>query len=179
MRILASVLITGASLLALQAIGQTTKEESKSEQKMEEVAASTYEHLATAIIEIERTEDELMKSILLGYHAAAKGHLRAAAEAKDGKQAHLEAAATEIANIANEGNKRIQAIRQRLAKAGHTHNTDVVTKEDYMFVDSKEKKELVALARKVSQLGNAASSNDVLDALKEFDSLFSRVIASE
>ena len=29
------------------------------------------------------------------------------------------------------------AARQRLKKAGHTHNTDDVTKEDFMFIDSK------------------------------------------
>ncbi|WP_422923497.1 hypothetical protein [Singulisphaera sp. PoT] len=178
MKTLASVLITGASVLAIQAVAQT-KSETKAEQKMAEVAAATYEHLATAIIEIERTEDELVKSIILGYHAAAKGHLHAAAAAGDAKHAHLEAAATEIANIANEGDKRIQAIRQRLAKAGHTHNTDVVTKEDFMFVDSKEKKELVALSRKVAGFGNATSANDVLEVQKELDALFAKVIAEE
>ena len=107
---------------------------------MDRSAAATYEHLATAIIAIEATEDELVKSILLGYQAAAQGHLRAAAEAGPNRKAHLEAAAAAIGDVANEGDKRIQAVRQRLAKAGHTHNTDVVTKEDYLFVNSKEKK---------------------------------------
>src|SRR5260370_493264 len=79
----------------------------------------------------EATEDELVKSILIGYHTTAQNHLRAAARDAQGRAAHLEAAAAEVANIANEGDKRIQAIRQRLAKAGHTHNTDVETKEDY------------------------------------------------
>ncbi len=178
MKVLATVLITGASMLALQAIGQT-QGESKAEHKMDEVAASTYEHLATAIIEIERTEDELVKSILLGYHAAAHGHLHAAAQGGEGKHAHLEAAATQIGNIANEGDKRIQAIRQRLAKAGHTHNTDVVTKEDFMFVDSKEKKELISLSRKIAQFDAKTSTNDIVSAHKEFDTLFARVIAGE
>src|SRR5262249_39104746 len=93
-----------------------------------QVAASTYEHLATAIIEIETTEDELVKSILIGYEMAARGHLRAAARDPQGRVRHLEAAAAEVTNIANEGDKQIQAVRQRLAKAGHTHNTDVETK---------------------------------------------------
>ena len=73
------------------------------------------------------------------------------------RQAHLEAAATEITNIANEGDKRIQAVRQRLTKAGHTHNTDEDTKDDYMFIDSKEKKELLDLGRKVARLGADAA----------------------
>src|SRR3954452_16512907 len=116
-----------------------------------DVAASTYEHLASAIIEIEATEDELVKSILIGYHAAAQNHLKAAPRDAAGRTAHLEATAAEVANIANEGDKRIQAVRQRLAKAGHTHNTDVETKEDYMFVTNKEKKGLVERAAKIAR----------------------------
>ena len=77
------------------------------------------------------------------------------------RQAHLEAAATEITNIANEGDKRIQAVRQRLKKAGHTHNTDEVTKEDFMFIDSKEKKPLLEFGRKVARLGANASADDI------------------
>ena len=115
------------------------------------VAAATYEHLATAIIEIEATEDELVKSILIGYHTAAQGHLRAAVRDAEGRDRHLEAAAAEVANIANEGDKRIQAVRQRLAKAGHTHNTDVETKADYMFITNREKKGLLDLATKIAR----------------------------
>ncbi|HMF35086.1 MAG TPA: hypothetical protein VKF17_00535 [Isosphaeraceae bacterium] len=89
----------------------------------EEVAAVTYEHLATAIMVIEATEDNLVKSILIGYHQAAQRHLRRAVDDAAQRQTHLKAASTAITNIANEGDKRIQAVRQRLKKAGHTHNT--------------------------------------------------------
>jgi hypothetical protein len=82
------------------------------------------------------------------------------AEAKD-RRTHLEAAAAQIANIANEGDKPIQAIRQRLAKAGHTHNSDADTKEDYMFIDSKEKKLLLDLSRRAGQVGTKAEPDDV------------------
>src|SRR5207253_3599585 len=133
------------------------------------------EHLATAIIAIEATEDELVKSILLGYHAAAQGHLRAAAADEPGRKAHLEAAAALIADIANEGDKRIQAVRQRLAKAGHTHNTDAVTKEDYMLINSKEKKDLLALAGRVAQLG----AGDIAAAQRELAASFDKAIAAE
>src|SRR3954470_22373698 len=80
-------------------------------ESMDRSAAATYENLATAIIAIEATENELVRSILLGYHAAAQGHLRAAAMDPAGRKAHLEAAAAMIADIANEGDKRIQAVR--------------------------------------------------------------------
>lgn len=178
MKVLASILIGGVALLTLQAFGQTKTAE-KSEQAMDQSAALTYEHLATAIIEIERTEDELVKSILLGYNAAAKGHLRMAASDERARAAHLESAATVIGDIANEGDKRIQAVRQRLSKAGHTHNTDVVTKEDYMFINSKEKKDLLALSRKVAQLGGKASADDIKAVGSELETLFAKAIAEE
>jgi hypothetical protein len=144
-----------------------------------QVAASTYEHLATAIIEIEATEDELVKSILIGYHTAAQNHLRAAARDAQGRAAHLEAAAAEVANIANEGDKRIQAIRQRLAKAGHTHNTDVETKEDYVFITNKEKKALVDLAGRLARAGAGATPANLQALGALLDDLFQRAIAPE
>jgi hypothetical protein len=145
----------------------------------EEVAAVTYEHLASAIIEIESTEDNLVKSILIGYHQAAQRHLRRAAADQGEKQSQLEAATTEITNIANEGDKRIQAVRQRLKKAGHTHNTDEVTKEDYMFIDSKEKKSLLEFAQKVARLGASASADDVRAVNNQLADAFAKAIAEE
>jgi hypothetical protein len=145
----------------------------------EDTAAVTYEHLASAIIEIEATEDNLVKSILIGYQQAAQRHLRQALNDAERKQSHLEDAATEITNIANEGDKRIQAVRQRLKKAGHTHNTDEVTKEDYMFIDSKEKKQLLDLGRKVARLGAGASADEIRGVRDEFTELFAKSIAEQ
>jgi hypothetical protein len=144
-----------------------------------EVAASTYEHLATAIIEIEATEDELVKSILVGYYTAARNHLRAAAGDAQNRPAHLEAAAAEVANVANEGDKRIQAIRQRLAKAGHTHNTDVETKADYILITNAEKKGLLALASKIARAGANARPGELEALGTELDDLFQKAIAPE
>ncbi len=153
--------------------------ESSRSTSAEEVAAVTYEHLATAIIEINATEDNLVKSILIGHHQAAQRSLRRALDNQAQRQNLLEAAATQITDIANEGDKRIQAVRQRLKKAGHTHNTDTVTKEDYMFIDSKEKKALLDLAQKVARLGAGASADDIRGVHEELTRLFTRAIAAE
>src|SRR5688500_6700379 len=105
-----------------------------------ENSAQTYEHLATAIIEIRKTEDGLVRGIIMHNAGAAEAALARAARAEGGdKKQYLERAADEINNAANEGDKPVQAVRQRLAKAGHTHHTDADTKEDYLFIDSKEK----------------------------------------
>jgi hypothetical protein len=142
-------------------------------------AAQTYEDLATAIIAIEKTEDELVKTILIGYHTAAQRQLRMALREGADKKAAFEAAANQISNIANEGDKAIRAVRQRLAQAGHTHNTDVETKEDYMFISSREKRDLLAFAQKVAQMGADTSSDAVRQAGADLQAMVARAIAPE
>jgi hypothetical protein len=133
--------------------------------------AETYEHLANAIIDIRKTEDGLVKGIVMHNAGAADAALAqaAAASGADKKRA-LERAADDINNTANEGDKAVQAVRQRLSKAGHTHHTDADTKEDYIWIDGKEKKQLVDLAQRVSKMGDDASADDInksRDQLKE------------
>lgn len=143
------------------------------------IAAATYEHIASAIIELDAAEDSLVKNILSGYALAARAHLRAAAAGRGDARAHLEGAAAEIANVANEGDARIRAVRQRLLQAGLTHNTDESTDEDYMFIDSQEKKALLDLAMKVGRAGSDAGAETIGDLAEEFDSLFDEAIAAE
>jgi hypothetical protein len=178
MRSLILTTIVCATFLTYQAaLSQSPK--SPQDEPAGQAAASTYEHLATAIIEIEKTEDDLVKSILIGYHAAAQNHLKSAARDAQGKAAHLEAAAAEVANIANEGDKRIQAVRQRLARAGHTHNTDVETKADYIFVNNREKKALLEVAGKIGRAGANASAAELEALGTELAGLFRKAIAPE
>jgi hypothetical protein len=179
MKSLIPAVLVGLLALAIHQRADSSAQAPSRANTAEDVAAITYEHLATAIIEIEATEDNLVKSILIGYHQSAQRHLRRAADDQAQRQSHLEAAATAITDIANEGDKRIQAVRQRLKKAGHTHNTDEVTKEDFMFVNSKEKKALLDLGRKVARLGAHASSDDIRGVHDEFTDLFSKTIADE
>lgn len=180
MKNLIPTVILGVSYLGYQAAQpQPPAASTGGGQTAGQVAASTYEHLATAIIEIEATEDELVKSILIGYHTAAQNHLRAAIGDAPGRVGHLEAAAAEVTNIANEGDKRIQAVRQRLAKAGHTHNTDVETKSDYMFVTNREKTGLVALASRIGRAGANATSADIQNLGAELARAFQAAIAPE
>jgi hypothetical protein len=179
MKTLIPAVLVGLLALAIYQRADSRTQAPSTATSADEVAAVTYEHLATAIIEIEATEDNLVKSILIGYHQAAQRHLRRAVDDAAQRQTHLEAAATEITNIANEGDKRIQAVRQRLKKAGHTHNTDEVTKEDFMFIDSKEKKQVLDLAQKVARLGAGASTESVRAVHDELTKLFDKAIASE
>jgi hypothetical protein len=119
-----------------------------------------------------------VKTIIVHHYQSAQEHLQAAQGGKD-VQKHLEAAATEITSAANEGDKRVQAIRQRLAKAGHTHISDADTKEDYLWINSKEKKALLAAAKSIAQLGDKATAEQVGAASKSLADVFQKAIAPE
>lgn len=141
--------------------------------------ADLYEHLANSIIAIRATEDNLVKAMLVHYHVAAQKNLAAAAESSTGRAAHLEAAAENIASIAQEGDKRARAVRQRLSDAGHYHQKDAETKEDYMFINSKEKQGLLALAKRVGQLGNSADAAEIKKVGDELRTQFRKSITRE
>jgi hypothetical protein len=142
--------------------------------------AETYEHLATAIIEIRKTEDGLVKGIVMHNAGAADAALGMASRANGGdKKSALERAADEINNTANEGDKPVQAVRQRLSKAGHTHHTDAETKADYIWIDGKEKKQLVDLAQRVSKLGEDASADDINKAREELRGIMKDALKDE
>ncbi|MHC4080566.1 MAG: hypothetical protein ACYS15_12430 [Planctomycetota bacterium] len=139
-----------------------------------------YEHLATAIIANRNAEDSLVKGILHHHYAMARRSLRASLEAAGAdRSTYLESAATHISYIASEGDKPVQAIRQRLLKAGHHHHTDAETQDDYIFVDSGEKKMLFDLARRISQSGRSATDVELRAAQRELTSLFTAVMVPE
>jgi len=147
---------------------------------MHQTSAATYEQLATAIIAIRETEDLLVEGILTHSYALAMQECDAALGADSrARGKHLEMAAQEITNIASEGDKRIQAVRQRLLKAGHHHHTDAETQEDYIFIDSGEKKALLALATKISKLGPNASDDDIRSAMGELENSFTKAMESD
>ena len=143
-----------------------------------DAAVESYEHLSIVLVEVRKTEDAVVKSIIGHHYQAALANLKSAQHGQNVSK-HLEAAAAEVANVANEGDKRVQAIRQRLAKAGSTHLTDADTKEDYLWIDSKEKKALLASAKSIGQLGDKASSDQIIAAAKSLESLYVKAIEPE
>lgn len=131
-----------------------------------DVSAAAYEHLATAIIEIRATEDRLVEGILYHHYGTAMQHLRTAME--EGKVGdHARAAADEINAIANEGGKRVQAVRQKLLQAGHHHHTDAETEDDYIWIDSSERQKLIDLGGHVARITDTSSLQSRMDELTE------------
>jgi hypothetical protein len=144
-----------------------------------DVYAELYEHLANSIIEIRATEDNLVKGLLIHYHAAAQRSLMQAGQNAGDRAARLETAAANVANIANEGDKRVQAVRQRLKEAGHYHQSDAETQEDYVFINSAEKKSLLSLAEKIGRLGSDANTPDIRKAAEELRAVFNKAVGRE
>ncbi len=141
--------------------------------------AATYEHLASAIIAIRATETSLVRDILtLAFDDAAADLEVAAKTSGPSRRGLLESAAAAVTEIATEGDKRVQAVRQRLLKAGHHHHTDAETEDDYIFIDGREKKDLLDLAGAISRLGDGAE-REVLAASRDLRSLFTRAMAEE
>ena len=87
--------------------------------------------------------------------------------------------AVDNATLVHVSVKEMTADERRRAKAGHTHNTDVETKGDYMFVTNREKKGLLALASKVGRAGAGAKPADLEALGAELDDLFQKAIAPE
>lgn len=143
-------------------------------------SAETYENLAEAIIALRKTEIGLIKGVLMHAEASAQMALTRATKAPEAeKRQVLEVAAMQITNIANEGDKAIQAVRQRLTKAGHMHHSDAETQEDYIFIDGKEKKELLGLAQRVGKMGADAPAADIDKVKEELTAAFAKAIKSE
>jgi hypothetical protein len=175
--LLSAVCVAAIVILGIAATPRDRSEEMKAAKQN---TAETYEHLATAIIEIRKTEDGLVKGIVMHNAGAADAALGMASRANGGdKKSALERAADEINNTANEGDKPVQAVRQRLSKAGHTHHTDAETKADYIWIDGKEKKQLVDLAQRVSKLGEDASADDINKAREELRGIMKDALKDE
>jgi hypothetical protein len=138
--------------------------------------ATAYGQIADAIIAVREAENAMVGTMLLHYYQSAKHNLEMVAGADEAeRQAYLEAAAAHITSLANEGDKEVQAIIQRLLKAGHHHHTDGYTREDYMYIDSVEKKTLIGLAGKVARM-DGSDESEVQGALDELTRLYQSAV---
>jgi hypothetical protein len=154
----------GAVLIAVFMIGLPAP--SGASDDMRAALTETYRNLADAIIAVKETENALVATMLMFHYESAKMHLELALSGpKDARKEHLETAAGEITYLANEGDREVQAIIQTMLKAGHHHHTDGFTREDYMYIDSTEKKTLLALAGKVARAADDAEIQGALDEL--------------
>jgi len=133
---------------------------------------ATYQTLADAILAVETTEENLVRSILSAAHAHAQvelGRAQKAIQAGDAKAAQtaVENLAADVAQLGTEGDNAVAAVRKRLIEGGHHHNADGEAKgifdEGYVIVTRVAKQAFLDASRAIGQMARAPKA-EALDA---------------
>ncbi len=124
----------------------------------------TYNSLADGILGLKRTEENLVKAILAGTVAHGQvnlGRALAAIEGGHGAAARtaVEALASDVGQLATEGDNAVGAVRKRLLEGGHHHNAageaQGIYDEGYVIVTRAAKAELLASSRAIAGMAAA------------------------
>lgn len=129
-----------------------------------------YGSLADIILAAKKTEWNLVHSILGATYSHAEAVAKRAMQRLEaGKDAtdQIETLAALVAQLANEGDASIAAVRKRLLEGGHHHNAkgeeQGVYEEGFVIVTRAAKKAFLGAAIRIGKLGSKATS-DSLDA---------------
>lgn len=127
-----------------------------------------YDSLADTILAAKKTEWNLVHSILGGTYSHAEGTFKKAmVKLEAGKDAkpELEALAELVAQLGNEGDASIAAVRKRLLEGGHHHNAQGEEQglydEGFVIVTRASKKILLDTATRIGRLGSSATKSAV------------------
>jgi len=142
-----------------------------------------YDSLADTILGAKRTESNLVRAILAttyGHAEAAMARVKMKLQAGESARKEIEALAALVAQLGNEGDASVAAIRKRLVEGGHHHNAageqQGIYEEGFVIVTRAAKKQFLDAGKSI---GKQAASPD-LGALemnwaavrKIYDSLF-------
>jgi hypothetical protein len=120
---------------------------------------ATYSSLADGILALKRTEDNLVRSILaatLAHGQVAHDRAQKALAAGDTKAATaaIEALASDVGQLATEGDNAVGAVRKRLLEGGHHHNAageaQAIYDEGYVVVTRAAKAKLLVSSRAIA-----------------------------
>jgi hypothetical protein len=113
-----------------------------------------YSEHATTLLSVKETEELVVKEICADAFRQATHHLSLATKAvgannREAAMGYLEGAAGATSLLANEGDKAVAAIRNRLLEGGHHHHAtpEIAAKYDPGFVVIKKDAKLVLLER--------------------------------
>ena len=136
-----------------------------------EEMVATYNSLADGILALKRSEENLVRSILAATLAHGRVNLQrslSAAEKGEAKaaKAAVEALASDVGQLATEGDNAVGAVRKRLLEGGHHHNAageaQGIYDEGYVIVTRAAKAKLLASSRAFGGMAVAPEA----DALK-------------
>lgn len=148
---------------------------------------ATYSSLADGILALKRTEEQLVKSILAA--TLAHGHVaytraQAALEKGDSKMATaaLEALASDVGQLATEGDNAVGAVRKRLLEGGHHHNAageaQGLYDEGYVVVTRAAKQKLLDSSRKIGGLAAAPKADGLAAEWKKVEGVVADLLGA-
>jgi len=121
-----------------------------------------YDSLADTLLAAKKTEWNLVHSILGGTYSHAEGVAKAAMAKLDAGQnarAELENLAELVAQIGNEGDSSVAAIRKRLLEGGHHHHAQAddakLYDDGFVIVTRASKKAFLDAAGRIGRLAAA------------------------
>lgn len=129
---------------------------------------ATYSALADAILAVKRTEADLVHSILAATYAHGEVQLARAQRAIGAGDAAaartaVEALATDVAQLATEGDAAVAAVRKRLLEGGHHHNAageaQGLYDEGFVVVTRAAKQKLLETSRTIGQMAGSAKAD--------------------
>jgi uncharacterized protein involved in type VI secretion and phage assembly len=118
-----------------------------------------YDSLADTILGAKHTESNLVRAILAttyGHAEAAMARAKAKLQAGENAREEIESLAAFVAQLANEGDASIAAIRKRLVEGGHHHNAageqQGIYEEGFVVVTRAAKKQFLDAGRSIGKL---------------------------
>ena len=161
------VILTGLCVLALMSgVANAGMDETATPGPL----VDAYDSLADVILAAKKTEWNVVHSILGGTYHHAEGVLaRATAklEAGKGATAEVEMLAALVAQLGNEGDASVAAVRKRLLEGGHHHNAQGeeqgIYDEGFVIITRAAKKVFLDTATRIGKLGSSATA-DALNA---------------
>lgn len=152
----------------------------------EDDLVANYRQLAAAMLKAHPDETaaqdaeelDIFRALLRIYRHRADLALEEAERYRGSEQAApLEKAIGALADIIHEGGDRVREIRERLAKAGHRHQRDPASGQEYIIVDPNIRTALIDDGAKLRRLLKAAKDGETaspaeIRAIREHIDLF-------
>jgi hypothetical protein len=146
---------------------------------------ATYDSLATGILALKRTEEDMCRAILAGGRAHGRVELdraKKALAAGDAKaaQAATEALAAIAGQLATEGDTAVGAVRKKLLDGGHHHNAageaQGIFDQGYVIVTRAAKAKLLEASRALGQMARAPKAEGLEAEWKKAEAVVAELL---
>jgi hypothetical protein len=174
---------TPLALVALAALATTGLAAAEKPAATPKQLVDTYDSLADMLLAAKRTEFNVVHAILAttwGHAQGALAEAKATIDAKRDAGPAVERLAQLVAQLGNEGDAAVAAIRKRLLEGGHHHHHADASKtpvydDGFVIVTREAKKVFLDASKRIAQLGSSATAAG-LDAewskvAKQFEAL--------